>query len=171
MTMRIIGRACAAILIAAAATLYWVANPIQRVQTAGRAIVIPLPAVPVEGQPLAANIERLIEALEYLGAPLPAGLRADLVNAGQARDAQKLQELLESRVLLAVHINPEARVKAARGPAPAVVQQAGYTPVLVKVVNESRGMQKLRIGSPQSGPVYAGVPIGFWKWRCTPPHR
>ena len=60
-------------------------------------------------------------------------------------------------MLLAVHINPEARVKVARGPAPAVLQQAGYTPVLVKVVNESRGTPRLRIGSPQSGPVYAGM--------------
>ena len=60
-------------------------------------------------------------------------------------------------MLLAVHINPEARVKVARGPAPAVLQQAGYTPVLVKIVNESGGTQRLRIGSPQSGPVYAGM--------------
>ena len=48
-------------------------------------------------------------------------------------------------------------MKVARGPATAVLQQAGYTPVLVKVVNESRGTQRLRISSPQSGPVYAGM--------------
>ena len=38
-----------------------------------------------------------------------------------------------------------------------MLQQAGYTPVLVKVINESGGTQRLRIGSPQSGPVYAGM--------------
>ena len=48
-------------------------------------------------------------------------------------------------------------MKVARGPGPAVLQQAGYTPVLVKIVNESRGTQRLRIASPQSGPVYAGM--------------
>ena len=96
-----------------------------------------LAPVAVEAQPLAANIQRVAEALEYLGAPLPADLRADLTRAGQARDAKRLQELLDPRVLLAVHINPEARVKVARGPAPAVLQQAGYTPVIVKIVNES----------------------------------
>lgn len=32
-------------------------------------------AAPVEPQPLAANIERLIEALDFLGAPLPADLQ------------------------------------------------------------------------------------------------
>ncbi len=113
--------------------------------------------VAVEAQPLGANIQRLVEALDYLGAPLPAALRAELTSAGQARDATKLQELLDAHVLLAVHINPEARVKVTRGPAPALLQQAGYTPVIVKVLNESRGTQRLRIGSPQSGPVYAGM--------------
>ena len=116
-----------------------------------------LAAVPVEAQPLAANIERLVQALEYLGAPLPARLRADLTTAGRARDGKMLQDLLDARVLLAVHINPEARVRVARGPAEAVLQQAGYTPVLVKIVNESGGTQRPRIGSPQSGPGYAGM--------------
>jgi hypothetical protein len=116
-----------------------------------------LALVAVEAQPLASNIQRVIEAMEYLGAPLPADVRADLTRAGQARDAKTLQERLDPRVLLAVHINPEARVKVARGPAQAVLQQAGYTPVLVKIVNESGGTGRLRIGSPQSGPVYAGM--------------
>ena len=77
--------------------------------------------------------------------------------AAQARDADRLQQLLDDRVLLVVHINPETRVKVARGPAPAVLQQAGYTPVIVKIINESRGTPRLRIGSPQAGPVYAGM--------------
>jgi hypothetical protein len=114
-------------------------------------------AVAVEAQPLAANIERLAQALEYLGTPLPGDVKAALTRASRARDAVALQHLLDARVLLAVHINPEARVRAARGAAPAVLQQAGYTPVLVKVVNESGGTQRLRIGSPQAGPVYAGM--------------
>jgi len=111
----------------------------------------------VEAQPLAANVQRVVDALEYLGAPLPPDLRAKLAKAGQARDAATLQRLLDAYVLLAVHINPETRVKVARGAAPAVLQQAGYTPVLVKVVNESRATPRLRIGSPQAGPVYAGM--------------
>ena len=116
-----------------------------------------LAPVTVEAQPLSANVQRLVEALDYLGAPLPPDLRRDLERAGQARDAKRLQEQLDARVLLAVHINPEARVRVARGPAPPFLQQAGYTPVIVKVVNESRGSQRLRIGSPQAGPVYAGM--------------
>ena len=125
-----------------------------RGEAGGAAALAP---VTVEGQPLAANIQRVVEALDSLGAPLPADLRTDLTKAGRARDATRLQELLDARVLLVVHINPEARVKVARGPAQAALQQAGYAPVLVKIVNESRGTQRLRIASPHSGPVYAGM--------------
>lgn len=113
--------------------------------------------VTVEGQPLAANVQRVVEALEFLGAPLTRDKQAALAAAGKARDAALLQQLLDAEVLFVVSINPEARVKVARGPATARLQQAGWTPVLVKVVNESGGTQRLRIRSPQAGPVYAGV--------------
>jgi hypothetical protein len=127
-----------------------------RLTDAGRTADLVRPE-PVEAQPLDANIQRVGQALEYLGAPLPADLQADLTSAGRDRNARRLQELLDARVLLAVHINPEARVQVTRGPAPAVLQQAGYTPVLVKIVNESAVTGRPRIGSPQSGPVYAGM--------------
>jgi hypothetical protein len=145
------------ILISMMVALSWESPPQDPLVHAQEPGASALPVAEVEGQPLAANVQRVVEALESLGAPLPAGLRSGLAKAGQARDAKGLQALLDAQVLLAVHINPEARVKAARGPAPAVLQQGGYTPVLVKVVNDSRGTQRLRVGSPQSGPVYAGM--------------
>jgi hypothetical protein len=37
------------------------------------------------------------------------------------------------------------------------LQQAGFTPVIVKIANESTVTKRLAITSPQSGPVYAGV--------------
>jgi hypothetical protein len=116
-----------------------------------------VPRSGVEAQPLGANIQRLLDALDYLGAPVAPALRKDLMAAAQARDADRLQQLLDDRVLAVVHINPETRVKVGRGPAPAVLQQAGYTPVVVKILNESRATPRLRIGSPQAGPVYAGM--------------
>lgn len=116
-----------------------------------------LTAVAVEGQPLAANVQRLLQALEFLGAALPAQTHARLASAGQGRDSQAIQELLDPHVLFVVSINPEVRVKVARGPAGAVLQQSGFTPCLVKVINESTTTQRLNILSPQSGPVYAGV--------------
>ena len=111
----------------------------------------------VEGQPLAANVERVIRALDVVGAPLPGELTTALATAGAARDAIAQQKLLDPHVLLVVTINPEERVKIGRGPTLAVLQQGGYTPVLVKVINEATTTKALRITSPQSGPVTSGT--------------
>jgi hypothetical protein len=124
---------------------------------AATALAQDLAPVAVEGQPLAANARRLEQALEYLGAPLPPATRKALQAACAARDAAAIQRLLDPHVLLAVTINPEARVKVARGPAKAILQQAGYTPVIVKVINDSTVTKALRISSPQAGPPYAGM--------------
>lgn len=127
------------------------------------ALVLPAPAwgqkltaVETEGQPLGANVKRVLDALEFLGAPLDNGTTQALKQAADARDSAKLQELLDPHVLLLVNINPEARVKVNRGPAAAQIQQGGYIPVLVKVVNESGVTKRLQISSPQSGKVYGG---------------
>lgn len=113
--------------------------------------------VAVEGQPLGANVTRVIESLQSLGSPLAAPLTDSLKAAAQARDATKLQELLDPHTLFVVHINPESRVKVQRGPAKVELQQFGFTPVLVKVLNDSTTTKRLRMLSPQSGAVYAGV--------------
>jgi hypothetical protein len=115
-----------------------------------------LDPVEVEGQPLAANAKRLLDALRFLGAPLPAQTMTVLQGAADARDAQKIQELLDPQVLVVVTLNPESRVKAARGPAPATLQQGGFVPILIKVLNDSTVKQGLRVSSPQAGPVYSG---------------
>src|ERR1700722_16625914 len=70
----------------------------------------------VEGQPLAANIERLCQALDYLGAPISQPARTQLQTASAERDSVKLQSLLDPQVLFVVSINPESRVQVARGP-------------------------------------------------------
>ena len=114
----------------------------------------------VEGQPLAANARRLVETLVFLGRPVSDDLAEQIEAAANDRDAGRLQELLDEHVLLAVHINPEYRVKVQRGPAEAVIQQAGYTPVLVKIHNEGTVTERLRISSPQAGKIYAGVSQG-----------
>jgi hypothetical protein len=126
----------------------------------GETLAQKLESVDVEGQPLAANVERLGQALEVLGAPLPDETAAPLQAAARARDARKIQQVLDPHVLLVVSLNPESRVKAARGPAKATLQQGGYTPVLIKVVNDSTVTKSLRISSPQAGPVYAGGGAG-----------
>ena len=60
-----------------------------------------------------------LKALEFLGAPLPADAAKALAKAIEAKDAKKVQEVLDPHVLFVVTINPESRVKVARGPAEA----------------------------------------------------
>lgn len=125
------------------------------VPSLGTAQKVPEP-VAVEGQPLAANVNRLLQALELVGAPLPKDKTEALQAAIKDQDAKKLQQLLDPHVLVVVSINPESRVKAARGPAVPILQQAGYTPVILKILNDSTVTKALRITSPQAGRVFSG---------------
>jgi hypothetical protein len=116
-----------------------------------------LEAVETEGQPLAANANRLAQALEFLGAPLPSEIQAALQQASKASDWRKLQETLDPHALLVVNLNPESRVKVGRGPAEAILQQGAYTPIIVKVINASTVTKQLAISSLQSGRVYTSA--------------
>src|SRR5688572_29467832 len=114
-----------------------------------------LPLVTLDNaQPLAANVARLVQTLSLLGAPLESNIVADLTAAS---DGEPIQRLLDGRVAFGVTINPESRVKAQRGPVGVALQQAGFTPVLVKIINQSSVTKELRIVSPQAGQVYAGM--------------
>lgn len=116
----------------------------------------PLPVVSdVEGQPLGQNADRVAKALQFLGTPLPTDVATALAAAIDARDTNKIQQILDTRVLLQVTINPESRVKVARGPAPATIQQSGWMPTLIKVVNEAVVKKPLRVTSPQAGDVWS----------------
>lgn len=117
----------------------------------------PLPAVEVEGQPLGANLNRVISALKFLGAPLGDEVRNALETAIERRDAEQMQQAVDSQVGFILQINPEERVKVRRGPAAIVLQQHGFTPVLIKIENLSTATKRLRVVSPQAGAVYAGV--------------
>src|SRR5829696_938703 len=115
----------------------------------------PLPVVgDVDGQPLGQNADRVAKALEFLGTPLPADVTTNLNAAVNARDPKKIQEILDARALVQVTINPEARVKATAGPGSPTIQQSGWTPLLVKVVNDSTVKAPLRVTSPQAGDVW-----------------
>ncbi len=119
-----------------------------------------VPILGTEGQPLAANVERLLQTFSYLGHPLPQKTTTALRQAAKRRDPLRLQKLLDEHVLFVVTLNPEVRVKVARGPASANLQQFGYTPHLVKVLNHSTVTRQLRIDSPQGGAVFAGASDG-----------
>ncbi|MFO0823003.1 MAG: hypothetical protein U0792_07770 [Gemmataceae bacterium] len=78
------------------------------------------------------------------------------VKAIDEKDAKKVQQILDAHVLFVVNINPESRVKLARGPAEPTIQQAGWTPVLVKIERKHGEGNRSRSPGPQSGEVYSG---------------
>lgn len=109
------------------------------------------------GQPLSENARRLVDAFELLGRPFPKSTLDDLRVAIKAEDSDRLQTILDAMVLCTVTINPESRAKVQRGSGAAVVQQSGYTPFLIKILNQGAIKSSLRLNSPQAGAPFAGV--------------
>ena len=112
----------------------------------------------VEWQPFVAQVRRLIEATDYLGAPFSAADKAALNAAMESPDHKaavaKLQETLDHYALFGVHINPEMRVKVAQGDAKPELMQDGWRQFLVKVANESGTTAPLAAVSPNAQSVH-----------------
>jgi hypothetical protein len=112
----------------------------------------------VEFQPFASATRRLLEALEYIGAPLAADERAAVQAALESSDSEKaledIQAVLDKHCLLGVMISPESRVKVQEGPAPKELMQNGWRNFLVKVNNQAGVTAELGVGGPNSLPVY-----------------
>jgi hypothetical protein len=121
--------------------------------------------VPVELQPLAAQVTRVLDALDYLGAPLPerdrTAIKAALAGNDERAAAARLQEVLDPHCLLDVHINPESRVHVAPGRARAELVEQGWRTFLIKIRNEAGVTAPLRVSSPQALRVFARGPQGF----------
>jgi hypothetical protein len=115
----------------------------------------------VELQPLVAHARRLLEALDYIGHPLlDADERRRLLAAGESNEStagEQIQRILDAHCLIGVHINPESRVKLARGPAAASLEEQGWRTFLVKVHNEAGVTAELKAESPNAGQVYRTV--------------
>ena len=60
------------------------------------------PVLKVEGQPLAAQVKRVLDGLEMLGTPLPAEARKELQPALEAKDVTRIQKILDQHVLFVV---------------------------------------------------------------------
>jgi len=115
------------------------------------------PVLEVEAQPLVAQVKRLEEALQFAGSPLPAPElerlhKAYALPATEAIEA--IQDVLAPHVLVAANINPESRVKVARGPAVAELSQLGWRAFLVRVHNEAGVTAELKMTSPNAALPY-----------------
>ncbi|MFO0363547.1 MAG: CehA/McbA family metallohydrolase, partial [Acidobacteriota bacterium] len=101
----------------------------------------------VERQPLAAQVERVVQALELAGEPFAE--RGALAGAS----VEKIQEILDKHCLVGLEINPEARVKVQQGPAKAELLEQGWRSFLVKVHNQAGLTAAVGVDSPNAGPM------------------
>src|SRR5580658_11228842 len=115
-------------------------------------------AAQVPLQPLAQQVRRLEDAMNYLGQPFPAAdhsaINAAIANTDAGAAAAKLEEILDKYALAIVDINAESRVKVAPGPAKPELVEGGTRLFLVKVINHANVTAPLRVTSPNSGNVY-----------------
>ncbi len=131
----------------------------------GMAAAEELPLVDkIELQPLAAQVNRLLQALEMLGEPLPpadtAALQKLLQGTASADTHHRIQQILDKHCLVGIHINPESRVKVQQGPAAAELAEQGWRTFLVKVHNEAGVTAVLAVDSPNAGQL-ANSPAGM----------
>jgi len=112
----------------------------------------------VEFQPLSAQVKRVVEALDYLGAPLSSdekkSLDAALEDKDPAGGGETLQRILDAHCLVGLTINPEMRVKAAPGAAKPDLVADGWRTFLIKVQNDAGATANLRVVSPQGQSVH-----------------
>ena len=113
----------------------------------------------VEWQPFAAQVNRLVEATDYLGSPLSAeekkAIDTAMKDTDTKRAAEAVQTILDGHCLFGVTINPEMRVKVAAGPAKPELVEQGWRQFLVKVVNDSGTTAELQAVSPNAISVYS----------------
>lgn len=101
----------------------------------------------VELQPLAAQAQRVLQALDVMGEP-QISVQRSLASAATVEDIQKL---LDSYCLAGININPESRVKVEQGQARPLLIQNGWRSFLVKVHNDAGITAVLAVDSPNAG--------------------
>ncbi len=112
----------------------------------------------VEYQPLAAQVERVSQALELAGAPLTAegkkSLAAAIAIEDRAKAARAIQEVLDPLCLVGVEVNPESRVKVQPGVAAKELIEQGWRVFLIKVNNQAQVTSPLHVSSPNAALPY-----------------
>lgn len=110
----------------------------------------------VDHQPLSAQVNRVMEALDMLGDPLLGG---DAAALRKATTSEQIQRILDRHCLVGVNINPEGRLSVQQGAANPELEEKGWRTFLVKVQNEAGLTAALGIDSPNIGQL-ANSPQG-----------
>jgi hypothetical protein len=115
----------------------------------------------VEAQPLLAQVQRVTEALEVLGTPLPEETKEALAKAAQERDdaqaVKAVQAALDPHCLLGTVLQEGGATTALPGPARPELVEQGWRNFLVKVYNEPGTIAVLLPASLSAKPL-AGSP-------------
>jgi hypothetical protein len=102
-----------------------------------------------------ADCQRLFKEMEKLKFPLPVDTAKALSRLLETEPtdpeaaAAQVQKLLDPLCLAGININPESRVKAARGSLPAELVRDRETTMLIKVHNEGGVTHGLAVSGPQ----------------------
>jgi hypothetical protein len=123
----------------------------------------------VDAQPLILQVQRLKEALDYLGEPLPANtlkkLNSAKIQSVPGHVIRLVQEALDPLCITVVTISPESRVKVASGLAKPELAEHGWRNFLVKVINKAGVTAPLKASSSNALPTSFG---GWGKNRNLP---
>lgn len=113
----------------------------------------------VERQPLAAQAQRVVDALDFLGAPLSTAekttLRQALANQDATAAVLAIQQIFDPHCLAGVRIDADNQLEVRPGPVAVSLAEQGWRVFLVKVDNVAAvaGME-LRADSPNSVAVF-----------------
>ncbi len=117
------------------------------------------PPVKVERQPLEAQVKRVTDTLELLGAPLPAADREALTAAFGEKDAAgavaAIQKILDPHCLAHVRIGGKGKLTTRAGAARPALAEQGWRVFLVKVHNAA-GLDRVELkpASPNALPMF-----------------
>lgn len=109
----------------------------------------------VPWRPFRVHCTAVLKALDEAHAPLPRETvrRLQALLHAEPKDAETairtIQEMLDPHCLIGVSINPESRVKAARGPASVELRQDQPMLVLIKIQNDGGVTHPLRVRGPE----------------------
>ena len=111
----------------------------------------------VDAQPLLASIDRLIDALHYVGSPLPENVVSELKQLSTLGDSEevtrRVQQLLDPLCLAGLSLNESGPPLVKPCQARRELLEQGWRTFLVKVVNQPGHTTRLLVESPNARPL------------------
>lgn len=111
----------------------------------------------VPRQPLLAQVQRLVDALDYLGSPLNDDVKTRLrqlkEQSDDARITREVQSILDPWCLMSVTTTAEEAPRLHAGPAEPRLTEQGWETFLIKVNNATGSEGRLLLDSPNAKPL------------------